>query len=404
MSRVRALVVHNRYRSAQPSGENVSVDAEVRFLEEHDCTIERFEFDSDCIATWPRMRRLALPGIVVWSRQAQRSLQRTIDRCRPDVIHIHNTFPLLSPSVLWTAHSSDLPVVQTLRNFRPICPAGDLLRDGHVCEECVGRLQLPAIHHGCYRQSRVASLPVATANALHERIGTWRTCVDIFVFPSSFCRAKYVEAGWNGDNLMVKHNAIAKPAIPRASKPAGFICVARLTEEKGVKVLLAAWKKAQFDNSEMLHIVGSGDSADSLKAMVADVPSVIFHGQLSHERAMSLIASCRAVVIPSVCYETFSRVAAEAFSLGTPAVASRIGALAEFVVHDQNGLFVKPGDADGLASALTSIRRSDELTNRLGAGAAATFAENFDPAKTTARLLTIYEMARARRASRGVTT
>lgn len=388
---MRVLLVHNRYRAAQPSGENVSVDTEARLLAENGCEVRRLESESDEIASWPLHKKVTLPIRVVWSREGSQQVHDAICRFRPDVVHLHNTFPLFSPAALWAARQSGVRVIQTLRNFRPLCASGDLLRKQRVCEECLGRNPVPAVIHGCYRDSRLASVPVAAMNALHHFIGTWLKCVDVLITPSEFARSKYVEAGWPPEKLVVKYNTVAGTPLPRHADPKGFVCVSRLSDEKGVDVLLEAWTRAFPDGGEGLQLVGSGDSEARLRIAAAGAPGVSFRGQLPQTDVRQLLARCRAAVVPSLCYETFSRVVGEAFSLGTPVIASRIGALAEIVNDGENGLLIKPGDPRDIARGLTQIATSDELTHTLGRCARGDFEKKFDPAVTTARLLSIYE-------------
>ncbi|MGH3076057.1 MAG: glycosyltransferase, partial [Gaiellales bacterium] len=162
---MRVLVVHNRYRSAQPSGENAVVEEETALLREAGAVVELLSVESDDIAGWPAAKRLTLPARVVWSRDGARAVRRAIAGFRPDVVHAHNTFPLLSPAALRAAHGTGVRVVQTLHNFRPLCPAATFLRDGRVCEDCLGRVPIPAVVHGCYRSSRAATLPIAVKDA-----------------------------------------------------------------------------------------------------------------------------------------------------------------------------------------------------------------------------------------------
>ncbi|MBI4172881.1 MAG: glycosyltransferase, partial [Actinobacteria bacterium] len=175
---MRVLVVHNRYRRAQPSGENVVVEEEAELLAASGCTVERLEVGSDEIATWSPARRALLPARVVWSREGRRLAREAIESFEPDVVHVHNTFPLLSPAVLRAAHASPAAVVQTLHNFRPLCADASFLRNGRVCESCLGRSPLPGVIHGCYRESVLKTLPVAAMIATHRGLGTWRRCVD----------------------------------------------------------------------------------------------------------------------------------------------------------------------------------------------------------------------------------
>jgi glycosyltransferase involved in cell wall biosynthesis len=389
---VRVLLVHNHYRSVNPSGENVVVEDEARYLEEAGCDVERLEVSSDEIAGWPVRRKITLPGRVVWSRAGYALVEAATRRYRPGVVHFHNTFPLLSPSALWAARRSGAAVVQTVHNFRPLCPAGTFLRDGHVCEECLGRLPLPGIVHGCYRGSRLATTPVAAMDALHGLLRTWQRCVDVFVFPSRFARQKYVEAGWPAERLVVKYQTTGD-GVARAERRTGFSCISRLTFAKGVDLLLDAWPLAFRDGAQSLRIVGSGDDEPALGTMARGTKGVELTGQLARPEALDVLARSLALVVPSRSYEVFPRVLVEAYALGVPVIAARLGALAELVEDEQTGVLFEPGSAVDLSRALERLSASPDLAVTLGRNARRAFERSFSPERTTQRLLAIYDAA-----------
>jgi glycosyltransferase involved in cell wall biosynthesis len=204
-------------------------------------------------------------------------------------------------------------------------------------------------------------------------------------------RSKYVEAGWPGERMVVKYNTVAARPRPRHKRPTGFVCVSRLTQEKGIDVLLEAWRRAFPDGGEGLQIVGSGEHENALKGIAADIEGVCFRGQLPMGDVMQLLAECRASVIPSLWYEPFGRVTVEAFSAATSVIASRIGALPEIVRNGENGILVEPGSPSELAQALKNLAGSDRLTQELGERARSDYEANFAPPVTTAKLLSIYE-------------
>lgn len=280
-ARLRVLVVHGRYRSAGPSGENEVVDDEVRLLREHGCTVEQLELASDEIADWPAWKRATLPGRVIWSRAGQRALERAVERYRPAVIHIHNTFPLFSPAVFWQARRSGAAVVHTLHNFRPFCPAGTFLRDGRACEACLGRFPLPAIRYGCYRDSRVATIPVALMDGVHGWLRTWQRCVDRFIVVSDYERDKYVQGGWPADKIRVKYNTVWEQALPPRRPGPAFVCMSRLSPEKGVDVFLEGWRRAFPQGGPPVRLTASGPLGAELRAEYGDLPGVTFLGTSS---------------------------------------------------------------------------------------------------------------------------
>jgi glycosyltransferase involved in cell wall biosynthesis len=394
---VKVLLVHNRYRSAQPSGENAVVEDEAQLLAECGCEVARLELESDAIASWPLYRKATLPGRVVWSQAGYRATRGAICRLKPDVVHFHNTFPLFSPSALWAARRSGIPVVQTLHNFRPLCPAGTFLRKGRICEACLGRAPLPAVRHGCYRGSRLATTPVALMDVLHGALETWRRCVDVFVCVSEFMRSKYVQAGWSADRLVVKYNTVPTPQVPPIAASGGFVCLSRLTAEKGVDVLLEAWGQAFASGQSQLLIAGSGADEAKLRQRAERLRGVTFGGFMPREVAMQALAGAQAAIVPSLCAETFSRVVAEAFSVGVPVIASRIGALPEIIDHGRTGLLVEPASPAALADALRLIADSDVFRRSLGSQARRAFHVRFSPDAGARKLIDLYAAAPARK-------
>lgn len=388
---MRVLLLHNRYRSAHPSGENAVVEDEARLLEEAGCDVRRLELESDAVARWPLRKQALVPIRVIWSREGYRLAATTIEEFGPDVVHIHNTFPLFSPAAHWAAHNSGAGVVQTLHNFRPLCAGASFFRDGRACELCLGRSPLLALAHRCYRGSRAATLPLALKNALHELAGTWLRCVDLFVVPSEFARCKYVEAGWPESRIVVKHNTVPVSDVEllRGRWHGSFAYVGRFEPEKGSDLLLAAWADAFPEGGPGLRVIGS--------SAVAVAPrGVELYGRVDRSRALELLAGARALIVPSRLYEVFPRVIVEAYALGVPVIASRIGPLPELVEHGRTGLVFDAKEPAELAEVLRVLARSDGLSRALGAGGRHAYETTFSPARTTARLLEIYTYLDAR--------
>ena len=399
-SPLRVLVLHGRYRSDGPSGENEVVDDEVLLLREYGCDVRQVELQSDDIAGWSRAKKATLPGRVVWSRAGQRTLQAALDEFRPDVLHVHNTFPQFSPAIFWAARRNGVGIVHTLHNFRPLCPAGTFLREGKACEQCLGRVPLPAVRHGCYRDSRLATLPLATMSAVHDRLGTWQRCVDRFITLSEFERAKYVEAGWPAEKFRMKFNTVWEQAVPARRAGDAFLCMSRLVPEKGVDVLLEGWKRAFPDGSPPLHLTASGDSGAELMERYGRLPGVTFLGHVSREELMTELSAARAVVVPSRCYEGFPRVIVEAYAARVPVIASRVGSLVELVRDGETGLHVGMDDVDDMARVLRRFADDPAAGERMGEEARATYERLYSPESTMAGLLGIYREAIASAAQR----
>ena len=391
---MKVLLVHNRYRSSQPSGENAVVDYEAGLLAEHGCDVERLEADSDEIADWSALRRVTLPARVVWSRDGAGAVRDAVSRFRPDVVHFHNTFPLFSPAAIRAAKSAGAPVVMTFHNFRPLCAAGAFIRDGQVCEDCLHRrAPVAALRYGCYRGSRTASVPLVAMSAVHRALGTWTDCVDVILFPSDFARQKYVAAGWPAHKCIVKYNTAPDAGRTREGAGDGFVVVSRLSEEKGVDVLIDAWRDAFPSGGARLSIIGSGEDGEELQRRAAGLEGVEFLGRLPHAEALAHIATARAVVVPSRCNEVFGRVVAEAYSVGVPVIASRVGALAEIVVDERTGLHVEPGSRASVAQALQRLDADPAEAETFGHAARRAYDERYGPEATMAVLVDAYSRA-----------
>jgi glycosyltransferase involved in cell wall biosynthesis len=392
---LRILIVHNFYRGALPSGESAVVEDEARLIEKSGHEVSRLFVNSDVIEKWPLLKRVTLPFRVIWSREGSHLVENAFRNDRPDVIHFHNTFPLLSPSTLWTARKTGSAVVQTLHNFRPICAAATLFRDGATCEDCLGSSPLPGLLHGCYRESRAATVPVAGMIAVHHAVGTWRRAVDLFIVPSQFARSKYIEAGWAADKFAVKYNTATVDLPPRSGPGKGFVCMSRLSPEKGIETVLQAWQEAFPDRRTTLDVIGSGPLEERLQASVVGDKSIRFHGSLDRSAAHRAVAACRGLVVNSRCYEMFPRVIAESYALGVPVVAPRIGALGELVVDGKTGIVVEPGSAAGMAEALRRLEDDPSLSEYLGATARRTFELRYAPNVNIDQLFECYERALA---------
>jgi glycosyltransferase involved in cell wall biosynthesis len=394
----RVLVVHGRYRTEGASGENEVVDDEVRLLGEFGCDVEQIELQSDDIAEWSPWKKATLPGRVVWSRAGQATLRRAIELHRPSIIHVHNTFPLFSPAAFRTARASGAAVVHTLHNFRPLCPVGTFLRDGRACEDCLGKtFPVPAVRHGCYRGSRLATLPIATMDAVHGHLQTWQRCVDRFIVLSDYEKDKYIAAGWPAAKFRIKYNTVWESAFPPRQPGPAFLCMSRIVPEKGVDVLLEGWRRAFPDGSPPLHLTASGESAAELQAKYGSLPGVTFLGHVERSVLLDEVTRSKAIIVPSRCYEGFPRVVVEAYAAGVPVVASRVGSLTELIEDGVTGLQVEMGDPDDMARALRRLADSDELCEQLSRGARHRYESLYSPEKTMAELFTIYRDAIAER-------
>lgn len=383
--------VHNQYRSAQPSGENMAVKLEVELLRDAGCQVSLYQRSSDEIAAFSPAKKVTLPAGVVWSREDQIRLGAFFDQTRPDVVHIHNTFPLISPAAITVAAARGLPVVATLHNFRTLCVNAQLFRNGQACELCVGHSPWPGVVHRCYRGSLAASAPIAASIALHRMRGTWSRDVTRFIALSHFARDRFVAGGLPEDRIDVLPNFVTRPRAPRGGLGDYFLYLGRVDFEKGLDLLASAW------SSEMgrLLVVGDGPSRASIEStLLGHGDSVTFLGSQPHDRSMELLAKARALVMPSRVYEGCPVALAEAYARSVPVIGPRHGAFVEYIEDDETGRLFNPGDPVHLGECMRALQ-APQTAARMGEKARALFERTFTPERHRTQLLEIYRRANA---------
>lgn len=380
MTKARVLVVHNRYQL--PGGEDAVVEAELALLRERGHAIEVYVRDNRELQ---HMRALDAFGQTLWARRSERELGALVAAFRPDVMHVHNTFALVSASAYWAAARAAVPVVQTLHNFRLMCVQAMLLRDGRVCEDCVGRLPWRGALRACYHGSRVQSAGIAAMLGLHRALGTYRDRVTRYVALTEFCRRKFVEGGLPDEKVVVKPNFVADAPYADAPRRGGLF-VGRLSPEKGIDTLLAALDTVP---GIMLDVVGAGPE----ERRVAAHPRVRLLGWRPASEVRERMARAAYLIMPSLWYENFPRTLVEAFAAGLPVIASRLGALRELVSHGFTGLLFEPGSACELARHLAWAETFPERLRRMGRQARSQYEAEFTPEVNYGRLIAIYDDA-----------
>jgi glycosyltransferase involved in cell wall biosynthesis len=338
------LLVHNYYQ--QPGGEDQVFSSEAQLLEKRGHKVMRYEVRNDAI------RSQSLAGTAArtfWNHKEYKKLREVMRRDRPQLVHVHNTFPLISPAIYYAARAEQVPVVQTLHNYRLLCPAATLFRNGEVCHECTGkRIPWPAVKHACYHQSTGGSAVVAGMLSVHRALGTWNRMVDAYIALTQFSRDLFVKAGFPAHKMFVKPNFTENPSLAWRPAGGGAVYAGRLTPEKGIETLLDAWR--QLGGTVPLRIVGDGPLADQVKAFAAEIPNVTYEGWVDRARLKEIFQESSFLVVPSTWYEVFGLNVLEAYACGLPVIASRIGGLAEIVHDGQTGLQFAPGDSAGLAA------------------------------------------------------
>lgn len=379
---IKVLVAHNGYRHR--GGEDSVVASELELLRAHGHAVQLYARHNDEVDA---SRPLSMAAQALWSRRTQDELRALLARDRPDIVHVHNTLPLISPSIYWTCAQARIPVVQTLHNFRLACPQAIFLREGRVCERCLGRAPWPAVLHGCYRGSRAQTAVVAATVGMHRLLGTWQHKVARYIALNAFCRDKFIEAGLPADRIAVRPNFVESP--DRAPQPReGVLYVGRLSAEKGVAVLLDA---LQQDGQPGARIVGDGPEAARLQGR----RGVRALGALPGGEVLREMGAALALVIPSICHESHPRTLVEAYACGTPVIASRLGALATLVEEGRTGLLFEAGNAADLARVLRWAHEHPGQMAAMGARARTVYEAEYTAQRGYERLIGIYEEARA---------
>lgn len=396
---MRVLLVHGRYRSVAPSGENNVVDQESSALRAAGHHVEHFERHSDAIAEWSLPRKATLPAVSLWNAGVRRDLSRRLEQVRPDVVHLHNTFPLLSPSVLHACRDARVPVVATIHNYKLLCASGDFFRDGSPCHACASGHPAPALRHGCYRGSRVATVPVVAGQVLHR--SAWRRLVAAYIFISASQRDLMQELALPPDRVFVKHNLVpasraATPASAGEPRRHQVVFLGRLDAAKGVPFLMRAWdtfRSLEPASTLRLVIAGGGPLDEAVRSWATGHDSVDVAGLLSPDDAARLLRRSVAALVPSQWEETFGLVAAEAMAAGVAPIAPARGSFPELITPGVDGALFTPGDATALARTLDDVDRLPGRYVELGRRGRETYDKRFHPTTNIDELVAVYRFA-----------
>jgi glycosyltransferase involved in cell wall biosynthesis len=381
---MKILMVHNHYQQA--GGEDRVFQEEAALLEAHGHEVTRYRLHNDQVAA---MSRAALAKNTLWNDSVYHELETLVYRERPDVAHFHNTFPLISPAGYHAVKAAGVPLIQTLHNYRLLCPNALFYRDGRPCEDCMGKtVTWPGVVHGCYRGSRAASAVVTAMLVTHRALRTWGDKVDRYIALTEFAKRKFVEGGLPARNIVVKPNFVSPDPGPGGGTGGYALFVGRLSAEKGVDTLLGAWDR--LEGRIPLKIVGDGPLAEQVASVARRRPSVQFLGYKPPRDVDALMKQASILVFPSEWYETFGRVAAEAFAAATPVVAADIGAVAELVEHGRTGLLFRPEDREHLAAQVGWFLSHPEEHNRMRREARREFEAKYTAEQNYTRLMEIY--------------
>jgi glycosyltransferase involved in cell wall biosynthesis len=383
---MKVLLLHNRYQIA--GGEDVVVQAEKSLLETNGHCVTLLEASNDNI-THPLEQAKAAAN-AVYSHASKQQVRAEIARFLPDVVHVHNFFPLLSPSIYHACREARVPVIQTLHNYRLLCANAYLFRDGKVCEDCVGkRFPWPGVVRGCYRGSKAGTAVVATMQSLHRTLQTWTKMVDTYIALTEFARQKFIQQGLPAEKIAVKPNFADSEPSPSKGQGRYALFVGRLSPEKGIDKLFHAWER--IGERMPLKIVGDGQLANTVAEATQKLRGVEWLGRQSKEQVLALMQDAQILVFPSMWYEGFPMVITEAYATGLPVIASNLGVSSSLIKHGRTGLHFRPGDPEDLAAQVEWVLSHPTELAQMRLEARAEFEAKYTAERNYQMLMNIYE-------------
>jgi glycosyltransferase involved in cell wall biosynthesis len=382
---MKILIIHNKYKFA--GGEDNVFHSESTLLQRYGHRVENLVFSNTTINTF--IDRILSGLRIIYNPISAQVLQKKIDEFSPDVIHVHNFIPLASPSILFVAKDNGIPVVMTLHNYRLICPSATLFFQGRIYEKSLKRVfPFDAVWRGVYRNSRIQTAVIASMTLFHQVIGTWRTKVNAYILLTRFAKQKLIDSSRSipEDLMIVKSNSVPDYGPGNSPRINFFLFVGRLVEEKGIATLM----KAAINSRANIVIIGEGPLADVVSDAARQYSNIRYVGSQDKDSVIDCMKLCSALIFPSIWYEGFPMTILEAFSTGTPVIASNLGSMAEIIQHGYNGLLFEPGNEHDLASKMTDIQNRLVDLKELSSNARLTYVRRYTSDRNYNRLMSIY--------------
>jgi glycosyltransferase involved in cell wall biosynthesis len=387
-------MLHNYYQ--QQGGEDNSFASEVKILREHKHEVFIYTRHNDEL----KNMSVLIGGIkAFWNSETYKALTRLICEINPDIAHFHNIFPLISPAGYFAAKISNVPVIQTLHNYRFICPGALFFRKNRICEDCLGKhLFWPGIMHACYRKSRPSTAIVSLMNSLHFMIGTWENKVDAYIVLTDFFKEKFVKGGlpaekiFNKPNFVEDFHKLSKNDFKKRGKGGAF--VGRLSKEKGIETLLEAWEI--LEEKIPLIIIGEGPLEEKVVKASQKCSNIIWLGHQKFENVLNFLEQIEYLIFPSQWYEGMPRIIIESFMHGTPVIASNLGAMSTMIEHKRTGLFFESGNSHDLAVKVLWAHEHPEAMARMGREARKEYEAKYTPESNYNKIMNIYSQVLSR--------
>ena len=382
---MRILQIHNFYKQA--GGEDTVFEQEAKLLRQHGHIVEQLTFSNGSVQG-VRGKLQAAFG-VIYNLQSTGVIRNSIRDFKPDVVHVHNFFPLVSPAVFYICRELGVPAVLTLHNYRLICPSAVLYYNGKVQLENIRKIfPIKAITHAIYRDSRIETASVVLTTGLHKLLGTWRTKVAKYIALTPGAAELFLHSSLQlrPEQLAVKPNFTEDIGTGEATRDNFYLYIGRLTPEKGIETLLQAHQLQPFN----LKVIGDGPLRQRVEAYAATQATVEYMGFRKREETMQVLKKAKALIFPSEWLETFGMTIIEAFATGTPVIAAKLGGAAHLVQHRHNGLHYEPQQPAQLAQRVLELEHRPNLREELGKNARITYLQQYTPEANYQVLLQIY--------------
>ncbi len=384
---MKILVLHNRYKFE--GGEEVVVSSEIDLLRRHNHEVILFELNNADIEKLNLLKKIFLPIELIWSVSSYKKVREILKKEKPDIVHVHNTFFLLSPSVYYACKDENVPIVQTLHNYRFICPLATLYREGKICCDCLYKGLIMSVIYKCGSKSVAWRVAMFLSLSVHSKMNTFKKLINSYIALSEFSKQQFIQVGFDGARIKVKSNFVSPD--PGFSKDRGnfALYVGRFSPEKGIDVLLEAWKNIDY---LLLKIIGTGNDFEDCKELaIKSGLKVEFMGQVSNNEVVKQLKKCFVVIVPSKCNENFPIILVEAFACGVPVIASNRGTLSEIIDDGKTGFLFNPDNPKELSDRISFIYKNSDLVKQMGVSARKEFENKYTAENNYQLLIDIYK-------------